>query len=169
MSQPPDEMMSNPETNALLHYAQRKRVLELGAWRGRTTAKLATVAKLVVSVDTHRGDAMTGPADTLQSYMDHVSGPVAAGVVVPMVCTFALAREVLAAGTYDLVVCDGAHDYDSVREQVLTAAAMLYVGGCLAVKSWGKWDVTKACRSLLREPDEVVDCLALWDWPLDEL
>lgn len=61
--------LSEAEGGELQMLAAGKTVLEIGAWKGRSTICLASVAKHVVTVDHFKGDGYTGAAFTLPDFV----------------------------------------------------------------------------------------------------
>lgn len=55
----PCEMLSEPEAVALAEVARGRVCVEIGSWKGGSTAMLASTASLVVAIDPHRGVADT--------------------------------------------------------------------------------------------------------------
>lgn len=162
MSTLPDCLMSPRELDVLDQLAAGRTVLELGAWRGVTTLRLATVADQVVTIDHHRGDAHTGPADTLADYFAAVRGSDLRDCVVSIVGDIESACYVLREGTFDLVLVDAAHDYDSVRSHLSIASVLVRPRGTIALHDWGRYDVTRAALNVRSEPDNIIDSLALY-------
>jgi hypothetical protein len=80
-----DGWLTPDEGQALMNLAHGAVVLELGAYRGRSTIALASVAKRVVSVDWHRGDPAVGNSDTLGRFMANVEAAGMRDKVVPVV------------------------------------------------------------------------------------
>jgi len=162
VNQTPDCLMTVAETNMLVELARDRWVLQLGAWKGETTLRLADVARLVVDVDHFRGDAYTGPADTLPEYRANLARSCVADDVVTVVASFGMVWDVLARRCYGLVVVDGAHDLQSVRHDLELAVVMCKPDGHIAVHDWGRWDVERACTGLLGTPDSFVESLAIY-------
>ncbi len=61
--------LSEAEGGELQMLAAGKTVLEVGAWKGRSTICLASVANHVVTVDHFKGDGYTGAAFTLPDFV----------------------------------------------------------------------------------------------------
>lgn len=163
MSELPACLMSPRETERLVAEATNRLTLELGAWHGETTAQLAQVAAQVWTIDHHRGDRHTGPADTLADYFDTLERAGVRDQVVSVVGVFGDVLHMLRQGTFDMVIVDGEHDAASVGFQVAYARMLLAPGGTLALHDWGRWDVEPAARTTLPKPHAIVDSLALWD------
>lgn len=158
-------LMSPREHELLRQLARGKSVLELGAWCGMTTVVLAQVANRVWTVDHFEGDAFTGRCSTLGHYWASLRAAGVEESVITVVGEFGVVLRVLRLSWFDLVLVDGAHDYDSVRHDVSQAAALVTRTGAVAVHDYGRWDVERACSELLGFPDQVVDSLAIWRMP----
>lgn len=123
--------------------AEGKRVLEIGAYQGRSTAALAQTASLVVSVDHHRGDAGTravgtAPDWTLPLFCGHLNRLGLWEKVVPIIGNVEDIRPILAPFAFDLVWIDGAHDEESVSRD--TALAFRVLNPVSGVIAWHDWD-----------------------------
>lgn len=118
----PDGWLSEEEAKELQRLAAGKTVLELGAWKGRSTVVLAEVARYVVSVDRHQGIAEVGGEDSLPDYLESVRGLGNVAIVVADFQTFLPHLAV----AFDLVFVDGDHDADSVERDLLLACKHLY-------------------------------------------
>lgn len=64
--------LTDAEFEELRRLARGKRVLEIGAWKGRSTVALAQSAEHVVSIDHFRGDGYTGAAFTLPEFVQNL-------------------------------------------------------------------------------------------------
>jgi predicted O-methyltransferase YrrM len=124
-----DGWLTEAEGDKLAELAVGKVVLELGAWKGRSTLAIARTARLVVSVDTFKGDADTGEADTAAEYLENVRG---ADNVFPIRYDFSDGLPILTEAAYGLVFIDGQHDHDSAYRDALTAKRLLKPGGVVA-------------------------------------
>ena len=105
------------EADYLRVLAERQYVLELGAWKGRSTAVLAETAKYVVSIDRHQGikDGIHDE-DSLPDYLANIRDLPNVAIVIAdwHACDFFI-------DSYDLVYVDGDHDADSVERDVRLA------------------------------------------------
>jgi predicted O-methyltransferase YrrM len=103
------------EADELRRLGAGRTVLELGAWKGRSTVVLAGVARYVVSIDRHQG--ISGhDNDSLPDYLLNVrSLPNVAMVVADFEAVVPL------LGHFDLVYVDGDHDANSVERDVRLA------------------------------------------------
>ncbi len=122
----PDGWLTDAEAAALTELAKDRVVLEVGAWLGRSTVVMAHTAKLVISVDHHRGskehqelaaenyapglhDPQTGEDSTLRRFMANIAG---LENVIPVVAPFEQCA--LYLGGCDMVFIDAQHDHESV-------------------------------------------------------
>lgn len=162
MEQLPRGVLRPAEDARLLELATDKLVLEMGCWQGRTTARLAAYARRVWTVDGHRGDTWTGPADTLAPYFEHLDGAGCRERVVSIVGAFHQVQEVLTTARFDLVFVDGDHTFEAAHRDLRWAETLTRVGGRVAAHDWNVEEVQRAGLGLLGLPTEVVENLAVW-------
>lgn len=164
----PEGWLLDSEVRELQRLAKGKTVLELGAWKGRSTVALAKVARYVVSVDRHQGIAEVGGEDSLPDYLSSVRilSNVAAVIAdfsafCPLLCDY-----------FDLVFIDGDHDADSVARDTQTALEHVTVAGMLVFHDWDFESVREGAQRVLgfrsrsgssRSPDRVVGSLASFE------
>ncbi len=156
----PDGWLDEAEAAELRRLASGKVVLELGAWKGRSTVVLAGAAKHVVSVDRHRGIASVGSEDSLIDYLDAVRDLDNVSIVIADFSRFVKVLN----GFFDLVYVDGDHDADSAeRDAILALDATSEAGGAVAFHDWDFDSVREGVgRVLGREPDRVVGSVAVF-------
>jgi predicted O-methyltransferase YrrM len=160
MSDLPDGWLTDYEQAELEALAADAVVLELGAWKGRSTVVMARTAKLIVSIDRHQPFTHFGVDvhdDTLPIYL--------AGVrdlpnVVIVIGEFDVAR-LFDTNAFGLVFVDGVHDYDNVLADLSLANTFNYC--TIAAHDWGRYDVAAAAHTLSMKPDRVVDSLAVFE------
>jgi hypothetical protein len=154
MTQPPG-WLTAAEADELRRLASDRTVLELGAWKGRSTVVLAEVARYVVSVDRHEGIPEVGGEDSLPDYLANVRGLANVGIVIAEFNLFVpwLLR------AFDVVYVDGDHDRDSAaRDAALARASALET---IAFHDWDFESVRDGATSVLgREPDGLVGSVA---------
>jgi hypothetical protein len=152
----PDGWLPDNEVAELQRLAKGRTVLELGAWKGRSTVALSQVAHYVVSVDRHQG--IPGhDDDSLPDYLSSVRILSNVAIVVaefdrfcPLLCDY-----------FDLVFIDGDHDADSVERDTRTALEHTTLSANLAFHDWDFESVREGVgRVLRRSPDRVVGSLA---------
>jgi SAM-dependent methyltransferase len=159
----PDGWLPDNEVRELQRLAKGKTVLELGAWKGRSTVALGLVATYVVSVDRHEGVEGYGATgvDSLPDYLDAVRGLANVAIVVadfnafcPLLCDY-----------FDLVFIDGDHDHDSVARDTQTALEHVRGDGMLVFHDWDMSDVRAGAISVLglRSPERLVGSLASFE------
>lgn len=166
MTDTPTGLMSPAETAALCALARDRTVLEMGCYRGGTTVALARVARLVVTVDHHQGDIFTGPADTLPTYLHALQDADVQQKVISIVGDFDKTLPLLQGSVFDLILVDGAHDADSVRDDLVSALRLKAPSGIIVVHDYGRWDVTRVCDFLFGAPDHLTGSLAVYSrWP----
>ncbi len=127
--------LSPREGEALQSLVTGLRVLELGAYMGRSTVCLAQAAKLVVSVDWHKGDNDVGPVDTLGSFFSAIAWHGVRDKVIPIVGDIALVGPLLADGTFDLAFIDDDHHEGVIRSTRL-AQRVVRPGGIIVWHDW---------------------------------
>lgn len=148
----PDGWLTEEEAGELRRLAKGKTVLELGAWKGRSTVVLAEVAYFVISVDRHLGIPDHG--DSLLEYVANVRGCGNVAIVISDFASFVPVLEIL-----DMVYVDGDHDADSVeRDTQLALDAKPYL---VAFHDWDIEGVREGVKRVLeREPDALVGSVA---------
>ena len=116
MTDLPSGWLSSADIAELSRLAEGRTVLELGAWRGRSTVVLSQVAEYVISVDRHEGITGTDESDSLPDYLAAVRGLPNVAIVVAHFDRF-----VPFINHVDLVFIDGDHDYASVEQDIVLA------------------------------------------------
>ncbi len=125
--------LTRREAECLQDYARGKSVLEIGSYAGRSTVAMATVAEFVVSVDHHRGDAGTGPADTYKELVGNLCRFGVENKVLPLRGDIRELAEVLPPHFFGMVFIDGAHDEASVTHDLGVALRCVSPGGLIAL------------------------------------
>jgi predicted O-methyltransferase YrrM len=132
-------------------------VVELGVWKGRSTAAVARSAATVTAVDGFIGDADTGPADTIAAFLANTKH---CENVYCLVARFEDGIPMIADGTADLVFIDGQHDEASAYRDSLIARRILKPGGKVAYHDFTYPTVQAAAeRAAFRKAGQV-DSLA---------
>ena len=142
MNDLPDGWLTKHEAEQLSILADGLTVLELGAWKGRSTVALARTAAYVVSIDRHEG--IVGHGDSLQEYLLNVFGLPNVAVVVADWTT--LGRHL---GDFDMVYIDGDHDRASVERDIDIAVARH--PSLVVFHDWDFPEVQQAARAALDE------------------
>jgi predicted O-methyltransferase YrrM len=110
----------------------RGRIVEIGSWKGRSTAWLAAGARLagatVHAVDPHVGSREDPGAATLAAFRDNLARVGLIAHVEPLVMTSTEAARVI-DGPVELLFLDGDHSYDAVRRDAELWLPKLVVGG----------------------------------------
>jgi hypothetical protein len=143
--------------------ALNRRVLELGAYKGRSTACMAATAVSVTSVDWHQGSEDLGDTDTLAEYLGNIAGY---DNVVPLVGRVSHVAAYLLP-VYDGCFVDAGHDEPNVRTDLSVALEKVVPGGWIAFHDFtnDSFDVGRVCREMLGEPDELVDWTGIYWQP----
>lgn len=154
MTNLPQGWLTANEADELRRLAQGRTVLELGAWKGRSTVVLAQVSQYLVSIDKHEGISEVGGEDSLPEYLGNIRGFTNVGMVV---AEFSLFVPWLKA--FDMVYVDGNHDYKSVeRDTILAKKTALHI---IAFHDWDFVEVRDGAMNILkREPDGLVGSVA---------
>lgn len=144
----PEGWLDSADIRALEVLAFGNTVLELGAWKGRSTVVLAGVANYVVSVDRHQGVEEQGGDDSLPDYLAAVRDLPNVAVVLAPFEKFVLLLS--ARGRFDLVFIDGDHDYASVQRDTYLALALN--AKVVAFHDWDIPAVRDGASAILGEP-----------------
>ncbi len=126
--------LNEAEGRLLAFHALGMDVLEIGSYCGRSTICMAQTAKRVTSVDPHDGRATPEPRDTYGEFAENLRRyGVREKVQAWRMTTEQAGNEMQQLGqTFGLVFIDGAHDYESVRNDIAHALHLLAPGGLLA-------------------------------------
>lgn len=124
--------LRHSEGRALYRLAAGKRVLEVGSYCGLSTICLAQSADHVTSVDPHDGRGTQVHQDTFEQLVDNLHRYGVRAKVTPHVDTFQEFKFQNICTPYDLIFIDGAHDYQSVSDDILNACDLLAPGGLIA-------------------------------------
>lgn len=151
----PQGWLTADEAKALANLAKGRTVLELGAYKGRSTVVLAEAAKYVVSVDRHKGIPPFHEGDTLDDYLAAVRYKENVAIIVTENWhDFAL---FLRAGTFDLIYIDGDHDYIAAERDAILATGL--DPSVVAFHDMDQAQVAAAARTVFGEPDGLVGSL----------
>lgn len=154
----PDGWLSAEEAHALNQLAKGRRVLELGAFKGRSTVAMALTAKHVVSVDWHGGDKHVKIGPSLEDYKKNIE-PYKN--IIPIVGRFEQVVPLLEACKFEMIFVDGQHDYPSVIRDMYFALG--FEPQVIAFHDWGKFQVTQGLSAFGIKPTSIVDTLAIFD------
>jgi hypothetical protein len=127
-----DGWLTENEGKALAALAKDGCVLELGAWKGRSTVAMAATAEYVTTVDSFTGDAETGPVDTYGEFRENIERAGVLSKIDARRGQIAAWAEVLPSAHYDLVFIDGAHDAASVERDARLALRCVKPTGAIA-------------------------------------
>ena len=109
-----------------------KTCLEVGAYYGFTTVCMAQTAKLVVSIDNHRGDVHLGRTDTLQSFLGYLQRYKVLPKVAVMIGTFEECLPRLPREMFDMAFIDGTHTYEAVFSDTRECIRLVKPKGLIA-------------------------------------
>lgn len=128
--------VTEAECERLASLAHDAYVLEIGAYYGRSTIALASVAKVVHSIDPHRGGPDEDP-DTLPSFLENLSAHGVRGNVVVHVGLSTDVLPLVRPDSFDVVFVDAMHQRPEVDADVALAAGCVRAGGWLAMHDYG--------------------------------
>jgi hypothetical protein len=154
--------LGHDEGQALAELAKGKRVLEIGSYCGLSTVCLARTAEHVVAVDPHDGRGTACPGNTLPALRANLSRYGVAEKVEVVVGTLAspeIAEIVDRRAPFDVAFIDGAHDAESVAEDIAEACSRLAPDGLLAFHDYGSPidpDVTATVDDLISSGAEML-------------
>jgi SAM-dependent methyltransferase len=161
-----DGWLTPSEGKALADLAKGKHVLEVGSYCGRSTICLARTADHVTAVDPFDGRTTPRPKPTYETFRENVGRYQVGHKVRAFRGTFDEFCRDDRILPFDLIFIDGAHDYDSVKNDIRHALRLLAPGGLLAFHDFrehdgqhdGRWDegVTRAVRELIADGGELV-------------
>jgi predicted O-methyltransferase YrrM len=168
--------MSEPELIWLAEQAQKSlTTVEIGAWMGRSTRAMAdNTSGNVIAVDTWDGSAenqesLKGKPHgyLFQKFCDNLADHIASGRVLPMRGnSLAVAAHCAEEGLrFGMIFIDAAHDYESVRNDILAWRPLLAKNGLLCGHDydWGWPGVVNAVRELVSPvPDQAAGGSSIW-------
>lgn len=128
----PEGWLSEEEAKELRRLAAGKRVLELGAWKGRSTVAMADVARYIVSVDRHQGIEGIEYSESLLDYLGAVRELENVAIVI------ASFQEIvpLLSQDFDMVFVDGDHDAMSAEKDATLAYKHVHEEGVVVFHDW---------------------------------
>jgi len=163
--------LAEVEGRALGRLAAGKKVLEIGAFCGKSTICMAQTAEQVVAVDTFEGTAtLEQGVDTFTAFKTFIG---LAGLADKVIAVRGLSKDVvpnigMEFEPFDLAFIDGAHDYEAVATDIRLASEVLKPGGLIAFHDYrlkpgdvdGRWDpgVTKAVDELIAAGGHMLGC-----------
>jgi SAM-dependent methyltransferase len=150
-------------------------IAEIGCWMGRTTRVLAdNTSGVVYAIDTWKGSAETQDelADKSPDYLsarfehnlyDHIQRVK----VIPLPLESVVAAQYCSRHNlkFGMIFIDGAHDYESVKQDILAWRPRLAPDGLLCGHDydWGYPGVVKAVRELIAEvPKQAAGGSSIW-------
>jgi predicted O-methyltransferase YrrM len=175
--------MTTAELQGLAKLAIGKTVLEIGSRYGASTIGMAGMgAKIVYALDWHRGDVWHGEGggtgDTIWIFWNYINKYGMRDKIVPLVGKSDQVLPILPTQYFDLILVDGDHSYEGCKFDLQHSLRLLRPGGIIAVHDFEREQqfnypegheleigVTKACKELLGEPDELIDTVAIFHDP----
>jgi predicted O-methyltransferase YrrM len=167
--------VTEAECERLASLADGAAVLEIGAYYGRSTIAMASVARVVHSIDPHRGGPDDDP-DTLPAFLENLSTEGVRAKVAVHVCLSTDILPLLEPDTFDVAFVDAMHQRPEVDVDLALTARCVRGGGWLAMHDYGRdgvqvgddwhpFGVTEAVDELVSmtgaDRPEVVDTLAV--------
>jgi precorrin-6B methylase 2 len=140
-------------------------VVEIGAWKGRSTIALASAIPegnggRVISIDPHVGSVEsellgTPNMSTLQPFLENITRAGVRDRVTLMQTSSLEARRAFSEHSVDLVFVDGSHAYQDVVHDLASWQTALHSGGVMAINDWSMpevWRAVTECVLPLRSP-----------------
>lgn len=143
------------------HASEAYRIVEVGCWKGRSTTVLAdNTPGYVIAVDTWLGSEEHNPpvAELYKDFCENVQEHLNRGKVIPMRLPSTQAARVLYK--FDMIFIDAAHDYDSIRADILAWKPLVAPGGLLCGHDAGHPPIVRALEELL--PDRLPNECSMW-------
>lgn len=120
---------TEPKQGALLQrLSVNKTVLEVGAYYGFTTVCMAKTAKMVYSIDNHRGDIHLGRTDTLQSFLGYLQRYKVLNKVAIMIGESTDILPQLEIEMFDLAFIDATHTYEACKKDIELTIPLIKLG-----------------------------------------
>lgn len=161
--------LTDNEATSLRELAAGRHVLEIGVWKARATIAMAEAAWSVLSVDWFRGDAYTGPANTLPEAWANICRDQLQDTVTLIVGDFREILPRLDLADIMLAVYDADHSGEATSEALRLLLRQLNPEAVIAVHDYepGKPDYAAAVAAIDQAAREsgrrlaVVDRLAI--------
>lgn len=161
----PPGWLSDEEAEVLASLATNGLVMEFGSYTGRSTVAMAQTARLVVSIDHHRGSAehragltptnlaphrilSKGAIDTLPEFRHQLRLHKVEDRVIVVEGPVEVAAPLFRPFTWDLVFIDAAHDQESVMAHGRLGALLIRPGGQVVFHDAGHEGVARALNLL---------------------
>lgn len=96
----------------------QRRVLECGAWKGRSTLAVALAGESITTVDTWRGDEWTGKGDFMPEFRKNVERYANPRSVVGLMTDWSTAKKIIDPANYHLFHYDAGHRFDETFNAV---------------------------------------------------
>ena len=129
--------MSETEVARLVELAHERIVLECGTYLGHSAVAMARTAKIVHTVDWHRGDPHAGDEDTLHPYLWNLEYGGVRDAIVPHVGRFEIVLPALREGYFTFAFLDGYHTTEATGRDLDLVKPLLVPGSLIAVHDYG--------------------------------
>lgn len=136
------------EARRLADLARGRVVIELGAQRGFSAVTMSRTARIVHSVDWHRGDDHAGHWDTLPRMWSNLTLHEARDNVVLHVGRFADILPLFRPQSFEFAFHDAFHSTEAILADVELLLPLLVPGSLLALHDFGRYGVAEAVESL---------------------
>lgn len=157
--------VTREECEALAGLAAGKKVLELGAWLGRSTIALASVAAVVHTVDWHLGDPHAGEGDTLTPFLANIERYGVRKKIILYLGRNEAVLPCLRSRSFDLVFIDSYHTEEAVVRDLRDALPLVREDGHVAFHDYlafgGVKAVVDAFAATRKTPLTLVNNLAI--------
>lgn len=155
----------------------RKRIAEIGSWKGRSTRAMADnlpEGGVIVAVDTwsgsdeeqHHSELTSQPDGWLFDEFKRNMEGLSLFKVQPFQMTSLEAARICKDTKFDMIFIDAAHDYENVKTDILAWKPLLAGGGLLCGHDYGgTWTgVTQAVDENV--PGARIAAVTIWEMPL---
>ena len=129
--------VSEEEIARLRELATGRDVLELGSWLGHSTIQMAEVARVLHSLDWHRGDDHAGHAETLAPFVENLKRYGVDEKVIMHVGLSDVILPLFRPGAFDFAFIDGFHTQEQCAKDAEAVARVLAPGSYLAFHDYG--------------------------------
>jgi predicted O-methyltransferase YrrM len=152
--------MSDVEVARLVELAAGRTVLEVGTYLGHSAVAMAHVAKVVHTVDWHRGDPHAGDEETAHTFLDNLVAHGVRDSVIPHIGRSEDVLPLFREGSFDFAFHDAYHTTEAVWADAILMAGRLAPGSLLAFHDYGLFGV-KAAVDRLGPLVELTETLAV--------
>lgn len=154
------------EIDCLKKYSNKKRVLEIGAYKGFSATIMAPLAISVVSIDTFEGTNLAEVHRGKSTYDDFIENTKDFKNILPIIGNSHSQGMVgLSPKTIDFLFIDGDHTYEGCLSDLRNYVPKLLQNGVVGIHDFGSryTTVIAACMNyFMRYPDEIHRTIAIY-------